>query len=255
MTSADLQLTPVRAPAPFRSFHKRDRDFFAVMVGLIWLGILMGFVPDIFSHIRSGTSFPPIVHIHAAAFVGWLVLLTAQAWLIRTRRPDIHRKLGIAGMVLAAAMVVLGPATAIIVEQANWGSPASRPIFLAVQITDILAFAGLAGAAFVLRRDPPAHKRLILLATLYISDAGFSRWLGPTFARELGAGYLGMFVALYFANDILILAMGGYDLVTRKRLQSVYVAGVVWVFANQVIADLLYHAPAWKPVARAIIGH
>lgn len=37
------------------------------------------------------------------AFVGWLTLFTAQVVLIRKARPDLHRRMGKGGAMLAAA--------------------------------------------------------------------------------------------------------------------------------------------------------
>lgn len=242
--------------ARFTPFHRWDRNFFLVYVLLIWFGILGGFVPEIVRHIASNKPpFPLILHIHAVAFVGWLVLLTAQVLLIRNNRHAVHKKLGIAGMVLAAAMIVIGPATAIVMQRYHWGMPESDPAFLAVQFTDILAFAGLAAAAFACRSNSPAHKRLILLATLYISDAGFARLLGDGMHSLLGDG-IGPFLAeAYFAPDLLILGLGAYDLTTRQRLHPVYLPALVWVAANEVTASWLYNWPAWKPIAVKLIGY
>ncbi len=81
-------------------------------------------------------------------------------------------------MVLAGAMVVLGTAVAVIMARLQVARNHALTPVLSVQSADMLAFAGLAGAAFLLVKQPAAHKRLILLATLYISDAGFARALG-----------------------------------------------------------------------------
>jgi len=71
----------------------------------------------------------------------------------------------------------------------------------------------------------------------------------------LGHGYWPMFAGFYLVNDLLIVGMGAYDLVTRKRLLPAYVAGVAWIFAVELTGSFLYHSPAWKPVALALIGH
>jgi len=242
--------------SPFAAWHKWDRNFFLTYVVLLWFGILGGFVPEIVQHVaRHKPPFPLIVHVHGVVFVGWLVLLTTQVLLIRRRRADLHRKLGIAAMGLAALMVIVGPATAFYMQRYHWGTPESDPPFLAIQLRDIIAFAGLATAAFALRNDSPAHKRLILMATLYISDAGFARIFGGGMHGLLGDGFWPFLGEAYFANDLLILGIGAYDLLTRKRLLPAYVAGVAWVFAWQLTASFLYHAPAWKPVAVALIGY
>ena len=146
-----------------------------------------------------------MVHFHAAVFVGWLLLLTAQILLIRIKRRDIHRKLGIAGVGLAAAIVVFGPITALTVDRQSLGLPGYHPQFLSVQLLDIIAFAGAAAAAIAMRSDPAAHKRLILLATLSLIDAGFSRTsLRHSLTLLLGHGFWPFMVEIYLANGLLI---------------------------------------------------
>jgi len=241
--------------AGFAPYHKWDRNFFLIYVGLIWLGILGGFVPEIVRHVAQHKPFPLIVHVHSVVFVGWLMVLTAQVLLIRRRRADLHRKLGFAAMGLAALMVVIGPATALYMQRFHFGTPGSDVAFLGVQLTDILAFAGLVSAAFALRGDSPAHKRLMLIATLYITDAGFARLFGDGLQSVLGDGFWPFLVEAYGANDVLLAGIGVYDLVTRKRLHPAYVAGVALTLAFQFAGSFLDHSPAWKPVALILIGH
>jgi hypothetical protein len=244
------------ASARFDNNCRWDRNFFLLCVVFIWIGVCMGFGPQILRHIETHSpAYPLIVHFHAVAFVGWLVLLTAQVLLIRTHRADLHRKLGVAGAALACAMLILGPATAIIVDSMQLGTPHSNPAFLSVQFADMLAFAGFVTAAIVLRKRPAAHKRLMLLAILYISDAGFARWLGPGVSERLGDGFWPMMATLYLANDALIAGLGVYDFITRRRLHPAYVAGVAWVLVNQVTAVQLYFSPGWKAIALRILSH
>lgn len=243
----------------FAPYHRWDRNFFLLWVALIWLGIIMGFGPLVASQIERHQTLPfspLIVPIHGAVFLGWLALLTAQVLLIRSRRVDIHRKLGIAGMGLAAVMVILGSATAVIVNRALFGEAGRDPAFLSIEFTDMIAFAGLAGTAFVLTRQPAAHKRLILLATLYISDAGFARWLGGPLSAHFGTSRLwALLTVLYLGNDTLVVGLGAYDWLTRRRLHPAYVAGVAWTVLLQLTGASLLTSPAWKSIALRLLGH
>jgi hypothetical protein len=67
----------------------------AATVFAIWLAILIGFGLDIVRRAQIGAlNFTPIVHLHAIAYTGWLILLATQVWLVRTGRVAIHKRLG-----------------------------------------------------------------------------------------------------------------------------------------------------------------
>jgi hypothetical protein len=248
MTATTIDLFPARPEA--------DRNAFLFLVAGVWVAVLSGFGTDSFHHIvRQGLDYPLIVHFHAVAFVGWLVLFTTQVTLIRIGRRDIHRRLGVAGAGLLAVMVVLGPATALTVDALAYVTKGETPEFLAVQFTDILAFAGLTAAGLAFRSTAAAHKRLMLLGLIYISDAGFARFLNGFVAAPLGNGFWAGPVGLYFGSDLLIIGLGAYDLISRRRLHPAYLAGVTWALALQVTALLLLHNPGWKALTLHLIGH
>jgi hypothetical protein len=242
--------------AGFPTRSHPDRDAFLLFVGVVWVGVLSGFGTDSFKHVsKFGLDYPLIVHFHAVAFVGWLVLFTVQVLLIRTARGDIHRKLGTVGAILAVIMLFLGPATALIVDARAYEMSGTTPEFLAVQFTDILAFATLTGAGLLLRRNSAAHKRLLLLGLLYISDAGFARLINPIIAEHFGQSFLGGMAHLYLGSDFLMLGLGVYDFATRRKLHPAYVAGFIWALALQVTAYTLLSVPGWKIIAVHLIGH
>jgi len=256
MTASSLGQSSRRlAPAPFAPNHPWDRNFFLTYVGLAWLGILSGFVPEIVHHLQAHEKpFPVIVHFHAVAFMGWLALFSVQVLLIRAKRSALHRRLGFAMLGLGAIMMVLGPATALIADHGKIGTPDADPGFLSIQFTDILSFVGLLSAAAVFRNTAPIHKRLILMATVYITDAGFARWLGGPVTKLLGQSPGAMWASLYIATATLMLGIGAYDLITRKRLHPAYLAGLAWVAAMQFTAVALYFTPAWKALAASWIA-
>ena len=172
------------ASRAFAPFHVRDRAFFLAMAGIAWVAILAGFGPELYGQARGGSPFPSaIVLVHGAAFFGWLGLFTAQVWLIRSKRVALHRKLGVAGAIMVPLMVLLGLEANVVAQRAHFAAGESQLNFMIVPITDMINFASLAGAGLLLRKRSAAHKRLLLLATICILDAGFGR-----IVRRLVAG-------------------------------------------------------------------
>jgi hypothetical protein len=244
-----------RPSQPFAPQHVWDRNFFLLLLVLTWLGVVSGFGLDVIAHFKGTRPYALIVHVHAALFVGWLVLLTTQVLLIRNRRADIHRRLGMIAAWMIPLMVVVALATAWTVQRQVALLPGVHdPQFISINITDMLGFAGLAGVGLLLRRDSSAHKRLMLLSTLYLSTAGFARLWLLTIGHAGTDGFWGFFLAYNLGGDVLIAMLGLYDLATRGRLHPAYVLGGGWVLANELAAAWLFFSPGWKAVSVRILG-
>ena len=251
---ATAQILPGRSPgfAPRRPW---DRNAFLILFALATGGILIGFAWDVVNHFKVRE--PPyalVVHFHAAAFVGWLALTWTQLLLVRTGHVALHRRLGLAGVCLAATMPPLGWLATVAVQRQFLHLPGFDPAFISVNITALTGFAGLVAAGVWLRKDAAAHKRLMLLTFLYLSSAGFSRWW--TFAIDTNPGVtpLRFFDSMFLVADLLILDLGAYDLATRRRLHPAYMGGLAWIAANEAVCVWLYFMPWWKPITLGLIG-
>jgi len=244
-------------PKTFAPYHEWDRNFFLAFAAMAWIAILMGFGPELHGHLTGLTPYPPlIVHFHAAAFGGWLALFTAQIWLVRSRRMDIHRKLGLGAAALVPVMVVLGVATSLVSRRLQFEAGQNDTLaFMIVPLTDMLVFPGLAIPALLLRNDPAKHKRLILLATASLLPAAFGRWIGPWIFVHTGDGFFGLMAQAYLGADAMILAAILYDRVTRGHIHAIYFIAVPWMLAMQAITSAIYHWSGWMPLAKWMIGH
>lgn len=247
--------TARRTREPFPARRPSDHDFFLVYVVLIWLAVLAGFVPEVIRHLRTNAApYPISVHVHAIVSVAWLALLTGQTLLIRNSHVRVHRKLGIGGAALAIAVVLVGFWAALSVESIALGTPRSRPPFLAIELSNIIEFGGLAAAAVIMRNQPSAHKRLILLATLSLTPAAFNRAIGrPLLLPLLGDGVWQTYIQIFAATGVLVLGIGVYDLCTRRRLHPAWVIGALWILVGQLTASWLYYNPTWKVIATSIV--
>jgi F0F1-type ATP synthase membrane subunit c/vacuolar-type H+-ATPase subunit K len=99
-----------------------------------------------------------------------MVLFAVQVFLVNKRRTEIHRRLGIFGVLVAAAILVAGYTTAIAGARTGWAGPRSPRDamealnFLVVPLGDLVLFLGFLGSALYFRKQPEIHKRLMILA-------------------------------------------------------------------------------------------
>jgi hypothetical protein len=206
------------------------------------VSIFIGFAPSYYLRaIYTPPPLPPLVHFHWLLFTLWVALLAMQTVLVAVKRTDLHRKLGIAGMVLAAIMTVVGFATAV-----EAGRLHRMPLdFLVVPLAGVVVFPALVGAAFFWRRQPEVHKRLILIATAELLTAGVGRW--PQ-VRDWGA------LGGYAVTDLFVVALLIYDVSTRRRPHPATVWGGLFFIGSQVLRTAVGKTQVWLAFAAWLAG-
>ena len=169
-----------------------------------------------------------IIHIHGAVFTCWILLLIVQNSLASAGRVDIHRKLGVAGFLLACLMVIVGWVAATDRLARGTAPPGlDTYFFYIVPMTDMVIFATLIFFAFRARRDPSTHKRIVYIATVGVLIAAIARfpvrWLFHNAAHAAIASY------------VFLLLLVGYDLwSTRKVHRATLWAGAFLTFVQQI---------------------
>jgi hypothetical protein len=173
-------------------------------------------------------------------FTAWIVLLVAQTALVAQGRSDIHRKLGVAGAVLAAVVFIVGVAVSVETLRRRGGPPGGdlneEVKFFAIPLGDIIVFDVLVGAAILQRQQSDTHKRLMLLATISLLTAAVARSL-----RQVGMGGP---PNLFYGTDVLVLVLVIYDLVSRGRVHPATLWGGAMVVG---VKPLLFYAVAVTP--------
>ncbi len=240
----------------FSPTHRWDRTFFLTFVAACWLGVLLGFGPATANRLRGGADYaaPLILHVHAAAFMGWILLLTTQVLLVRQGRQAVHRRLGRVAFLLIPVMVVSALMSEVISQRFYVERDPENLRFFIIPLFYVAAFAVLSSAAVARRGDSPSHKRLILLATTVIVGAAYARVWGADIEAALGAGLAATFVSTFFATDTILVAALGYDLATRGRIHAAYLTAVPILLVCQVCVALIYHSDGWPILARTLIG-
>jgi hypothetical protein len=209
--------------------RRYDHLFFSAMALLMLGTVFVGFAHSYYFAGVFGAPLPSlIIHLHGAAFSCWILLLVTQTSLVAAGRVTIHRRLGIAGFILACFMVMLGvlAATDSLGRGAN-PSGLDAKFFYVIPMTDMLIFATLVFFAFRARSNPAAHKRLILVATTALLIAAIARWPYTMVHRKP------MMAAL--ASYVFLLILIAYDLwSTRKIHRATIWAGAFLIFVQQI---------------------
>jgi uncharacterized membrane protein len=223
---------------------QRERRFFGGMAVVLTVTVFAGFSRTYYLNDVVAEPFvlTPLLHLHGAVFTAWMLLLVTQTMLIATHRVNVHMRLGIAGAVLAAFMVPLGMIVAVTRTEsgaiADHGAPPL--LFLAVPVIGMVVFGALIGAALYLRGNSGAHKRLMVLATLELATAGVSRL---PFVEDWGP------VGFFGVTDLFIVALGLYDLATRKRVHAATIWGGLFLVASQPLRLVIGGSDAWTALA------
>lgn len=223
---------------------RRERFFYIAMSIAVVITVFAGFAPTYYLRpYFQSAPLMPLLHVHGLVFTSWLVLFVTQTTLVAAHRTDIHRKLGIAGGVIATLMVLIGSTTAIIrAKQGATPIPQVSPLsFLAIPLGDMFVFAVLISAGFYFRRRPDVHKRLMLLATIAILDAAIARL--PFSIMKAGPP------AFFGLTDVLILVCVAYDLFTLKRVHRATLLAGLLIIASQPLRMMLGGTRVWMAFA------
>ncbi len=226
-----------------------DRVFFSGMVVVLWATVLFGFSKTYYAAGMVKAPLPNLlIHIHGAAMTLWMVLLLVQTGLITVRKVAWHRALGLAGFGLAACLLVIGLLAATDMLRRGQSPPGTDPkTFYIVPLTAILLFSSFVWLAYRARKQPAAHKRLILMGTIVLMDAAIGRWPVAILQAKPPLQDLVMLA--------LLLLIVVYDLLSLHRVQRSTLWGTVVIMVVHVSRVPLAGSHAWQAFATKMAGH
>lgn len=161
------------APAP-RS-GAGDLRFYRVLITAMAAALVAGFVVQLAMG-RSSFGAPPVVHLHALVFMGWVAIVVAQAWLVAGGRTGLHRALGGLALAWLLAMLIVGPLVTVAAVQTGRVPFFFQPQYLLLADPAMLfGAAGLVIAAVALRKDRNWHPRLQIGAFMMLMGPGIGR--------------------------------------------------------------------------------
>jgi len=249
--------------------HAIDRWIFVFTAASFIVVTLTGFIPDSLEKIAAVEAgqrppFPLVMHMHAVLMGSFLLLLLTQTWLMATGRRDLHMRLGLLGMILAPALVVVGFILAPTMYHQVWegAQHAPSPMREALQnrllwLDNILLLQLRIGILFPLfltvglrarRTNPGMHKRMMILATVMAMPASVDRitWLPTTMPASP--------VTPDLYTVLMIAPMFLWDVYRNRYVHKAYWIwlGVGLPFA--IAVHTLWDTDWWHATARQIMG-
>jgi hypothetical protein len=229
-----------------------DRNAYIFWMAIVWAAILGGFGLDFKRYMHETPPPPNILHIHAAVYVIWLILVSVQILFVQTGYIRLHMRLGWATAIVSAAMVPLGLVAALVDQARQVGHPDYAPQFLALEFEEVFAFSTFIIAGLLSRKNLAEHKRWMILSAVAISDAGFARiWqmgINHTFP-----GPFGWWLQYFWGITLMLIAMLAWDWFGHKRVMRPVAWGAALLWGGEVAATILNFSPAWKSSMAAMV--
>jgi hypothetical protein len=199
------------------------------MAGTLLFIVLVGFTPTLYLRPYFDVpAMPMYVLVHGGVLTTWFVWFVVQASMVSADRIDVHRRLGIIGVVIGVAVVAAGlmAALGLIPRLSALGRDIEanltrNTMTVWANVGLLVPFGIFLSLAVRFRRRADFHKRLMLLASISIVGPALGRWavfpaMQLSEVRMVNEVIYGFGVLL-----ALLLALVFYDVITTKRIHPV----------------------------------
>jgi hypothetical protein len=225
------------------SLSRRPSDrrlFLIVAVGfplLVLVGYFRSYYFSTFFDVKPLAN--ALVHAHGLVMTLWVVYFTAQIALIRSKNIKLHKRMGTAGIVLAALVIVVGLATAYDAQLVRASAPpgVNPHSFFLLPVSDMVLFIVLFAAAIYYRKSPSEHKSLMLLTAINFLPAALFR-VSPVPDRFT------MLWAFGVPGLLAVICLVWFTMKQRKP-NRIFAAGVLLVIIALPLRIVISESETW----------
>jgi hypothetical protein len=240
----------IAAPATLRGFRPSFQFWMILaMCFFVFGGFGMhSFVPALRGNFPPA---PPVVHLHALVFIGWMLLLLVQSALVGAGNVRLHRALGTWGIAQGTATILIGLMMQLVAS--GRGLAAGRPAGTDGLYLGLLAFLGFA-AMFALairnRARPEIHRPMILFAMLPVIPPGVNRFWANALGLDDPIPTFWLYLTLWsMAAAILV-----HQWRRTGRIDRYSAFGAGWIVAQGLVHEAVVGAAWFERVAVTVLS-
>lgn len=212
--------------------------FFFLVAALVLLGLtLVAFSDNLFTDVGQASNHDPKFIVHGLFCGAWIIVLVAQTLLVSSRNVRLHRKLGVAALLIAVGVTL----STIWVFWAVWkGWAAMSPDVKANRLL-LPSYSLFIAMGYLNRRRADWHKRFIYTGTLFMLDPVLGRVYDPLLVpfmtglteKQIDAAFLPIILAIWLG---FFAALFVYDAVVIRRIHRVTMGALTWFAAAWTVA-------------------
>lgn len=210
-----------------------DEHFFLIASAIMVVVVIAGFL-TLFLRGISTFAAPWPVHMHAVLFMGWVGFFMMQVWFATTGRVHLHRRFGWIAVVYMPVLLIVG-AWILFRMMCNAAVPPfwTYAYFMVMNLMSLFAFAALAIAAIVWRKQTQWHRRLMFCAMAALVITPVNR-LTPD-------AILAQYMSLGSALAILIFPLWGMaaDWLRDRRIHPAWFWGLGILILTGLTTELV----------------
>jgi hypothetical protein len=208
---------------------------------LVLVSVVAGFWPSFFNRLRA----QDLSHsLHGFIATGWLLGLILQSWLIGRRERTWHRRVAMAMIPMAIAMIVTAVPMIQAILRTGQQQPGFQPIarmLVMYDVSTLLLFTGLLSLALVSVRQPAVHRRALSATALVAIPPALARFFnGPLIGLDFTVSLHASFVLGY-----LILAWLIFDDRRRGVRDRVYPGTLAAIVGIEFLMAPVSTTAAW----------
>lgn len=221
-----------RQPARPTTASRWMRKYYFPLASAFILALsLWSFSDNLVWNVGQKSNHDPKFIIHGLFCLAWVLMLFVQANLVRAGNVRLHRTLGIIGLI-AAVGVTLSTIHIFVVVWKGWDAMA---FYLKANRLLLPSYSLLVLMAYLDRKRPDWHRRLVYIATLFMLEPVLSRAFDPL--DPLLAGFSEsqidfcwwIFFVLVWSG--LFVSLFAYDWLVERRIHPVTAGGFAWFCA------------------------